>query len=75
MGMKYPFATQIGGGYPSFIPAPVPPFLPILSPLCHQITSKSNEFEYFFGVVWCFVGKIGDSEERKPNKYLVLVWF
>lgn len=74
MGTKHSFRSPTGGGCPSFIPALCPlSLLPLWSPLYLSSIQKARIWIYF-GMALCFLGKIGDSEERKPNKCLVLVW-
>ena len=75
MGMKDLCRYPNRGGYPSFIPALCPlSLLPLWSPLYLSSIHKARIWIYF-GKSWCFIGKIGYSEERKPNKYLVVVWY
>ena len=94
MGVKGFFHPKIGGGwlflYARYISSRLS-FAPASGLLRHstrskghRIRAKSGKSEFFFGVPWCFLGKIGDQKGQNLNIFLkcgagvscrVLLWW
>ena len=94
MGVDSFFHPKIGGGVPSFMPFQystgiyfVPAF--ILSGRQFSVhrgkfSAKQGKSEFFFGVLWCFLGNFGDNKVQNLNIFLkygvsvcgrVLLWW
>ena len=94
MGVKGSCRSANRGGCPSFMPFQystgiyfVPAFILSgrqFSAHRGKFSAKQGKSEFFFGVLWCFLGKIGDQKGQNTNIFLkygagvscrVLLWW